>query len=337
MKRAGHLFEHVASFAALHRAAYMAARGKRGKPATAAFLFNLEPEVLALKRELRDKTYRPRPYRTFSVADPKPRTISAADFRDRVVHHALCSVLEPIFERAAIFDSYACRTGKGSHAAVLRAQAFCRRQRYFLKLDVRKFFETADHSVLKALVRRSVKDPDVLWLVDTIIDHGAPGSPPGKGLPIGNLTSQHLANHCLAALDHFVKQELRVPLYLRYMDDSLLFGDDKARLWEARDRIRDFLHERLALDLKDEATVLAPVPEGLPFLGFRIWPRVIRLDPRAARRFRSRMREIHRRLSDGTLQEEDAVRRGGSLLGHVAFANTLQFRRSFFTRLCRDD
>jgi RNA-directed DNA polymerase len=333
MRRAGHLFEHVASFAALHQAAHKAARGKRGKPATAAFLVNLELEILALQRELRDKTYRPRPYRTFSVAEPKPRTISAADFRDRVIHHALCSVLEPLFERAAIFDSYACRTGKGAHAAVLRAQSFCRRSGYFLKLDVRKFFETADHAVLKALLRRSVKDPDVLWLVDTIIDHGAPGSPPGKGLPIGNLTSQHLANHCLTSVDRFVKQELRVPDYLRYMDDSLLFGDDKARLWEARDRIRDFLHERLALDLKDKATILAPVCEGLPFLGFRIWGRLIRLDPRTARRFRSKLRGTHHGLAAGTIHEEDAIRSGGSLIGHVAFANTLQFRRSFFARL----
>ena len=325
------------SFPALRQAALRAARRKRAKPSTAAFLVDLESEVLALERELRTRTWRPRPYRTFSVSDPKPRTISAADFRDRVVHHAVCAALEPLFERAAIFDSYACRRGKGTHAALTRAQGFLRRRAFYLKLDVRHFFETADHAVLKAQVRRRLKDPDLLWLVDTIIDHGAPGSPPGKGLPIGNLTSQHLANHCLGDLDHFVKQDLGVREYLRYMDDCLLLGDDKAALWQARDRIGAFLRDRLALDLKDEATLLAPVTEGLPFLGFRVWGRLIRLDPRAARRFRARMRDLQRRIDAGTMTEEDAARSGASRVGHVAFANTLQFRRSFFQRLYADD
>jgi RNA-directed DNA polymerase len=337
VKRAGSLFEQVVSFPALRRAALRAARRKRAKPSTAAFLVDLESEVLALERELRSKTWVPRPFRTFSVSDPKPRTISAADFRDRVVHHALCSVLEPLFERAAIFDSYACRKDKGTHAAVLRAQTFSRRRAFYLKLDVRHFFETADHAVLKAQVRRRVKDRDLLWLVDTILDHGAPGSPPGRGLPIGNLTSQHLANHCLTDLDHFVKQDLRVREYLRYMDDLILLDDQKARLWEARDGIAGFLRDQLALALKEEVTLLAPVLEGLPFLGFRVWPSLIRLDPRAARRFRARMRDLQHGLEEGALSEEEAARSGASVVGHVAFANTMNFRRSFFGRLYADD
>jgi hypothetical protein len=186
--------------------------------------------------------------------------------------------LEPFFERAAIFDSYACRPGKGSHAAVRRAQHFARRFDRFLKLDIRKFFENLDHEVLKISLRRLVKDARLLQLADRIIDHGAPGSAPGKGLPIGNLTSQHFANHYLTPLDHFVKEKLRIPGYLRYMDDILLFSDSKRFMSEAHQQIMDFLELKLKLQLKSEVTVHAPISEGIPFLGMRLWPQVIRLD-----------------------------------------------------------
>ena len=150
---------------------------------------NLETEALKLQRELLDDSYCPREYRIFAIIDPKPRMISAAAFRDRVVHHALCAALEPTLERYAIFDSYACRPKKGGYAATKRAQGFARRLSYFLKLDVYKFFETADHDVLKRLLRRLVKDKRALALCDRFIDAGAPRSAAGKGLPIGNLTS----------------------------------------------------------------------------------------------------------------------------------------------------
>lgn len=330
MKRAGNLFEHVVDFHNLCAAARRAAKGKHGKRSAAWMLFHMETEVLELQRELNAGTYRPRAYRTFSVSDPKPRTISAAHIRDRVVHHALCDVLEPVFERVAIFDSYACRKGKGSHAAVRRVRHFSRSQPYFVKLDIRKFFETVDHGVLKALVRHVVKDPRVLWLVDLFIDHGAPGSPAGIGMPIGNLTSQNFANFYLHPLDHLIKEGMRVRGYVRYMDDMILFGHSSRALHRLRKRVEEFASEMLRLSVKDEATVVAPVTEGIGFLGMRIWPSVIRLDRvsriRFIRKARDRMAEI-----DGCVGDEaEALRSLASLVGHVSQADTRGLRRSVF-------
>jgi retron-type reverse transcriptase len=174
MKRFGNLWERIISFENLLMAAHAAARGKRFKPGIARFFFNLEPELLRLQEELSSKTYCPGPYRTFTIYEGKARQISAAPFRDRLVHHALTGILEPIFERSFIHDSYACRKGKGTHAAVDRCQGFARRFRYVLKADVRKYFPSIDHAILKRLVARKIKDPNVLWLVGRIIDHSNP-------------------------------------------------------------------------------------------------------------------------------------------------------------------
>lgn len=326
-------FADVTDFHALCAAARRAARGKRNAAAMAGLLFHLETVVLELQRELLGRTYRPRPYRTFTVSDPKPRAISAADPRDRVVHHALCAVLEPAFERVAVFDSYACRPGKGSHAAVARAGSFSRRYGYFLKMDFRKFFETVDHAVLEAALRRVCRDEGVLWLADTVIGHGAPGSPPGKGLPIGNLTSQHFAGFYLSPLDHHVKGALRVPGYVRYMDDLLLFGDDKRdlRAWAAA--VGRFARERLLLAVKDEATVLAPTSEGVAFLGFRVFPGCVRLGGRARRRLVRAAREAVAVSGAGSDGGEGGDGGGralalGSAFAHAAHADTLALRRS---------
>ena len=241
MKRRGNLWPELISFANLHRAAMKARRGKRQRPDVLRFHFNLEQELWRLHDELSRRDYRPGPYRTFTIHEPKVRLISAASYRDRVVHHALCNVLEPVFERSLSFDSYSCRAGKGTHAAVDRCQEFARRYRYVLKADIRKFFPSIDHEILKAALRK-IKDHDVLWLAGLIIDHANPQERvlqwfPGddlftplerqRGLPIGNQTSQFFANVYLDALDHFVKDRLRVPGYVRYCDDFLAFSDDK--------------------------------------------------------------------------------------------------------------
>ena len=328
MKREGNLFEKVADFHALCAAAKRAARGKGGAYSTAAFIIDMERETLALQRDILDGTYRPKPYRTFYISDPKPRTISAADFRDRVAHHALCAVLEPLFERAAIFDSYACRKGKGSHAAVRRAQSFAGRFPYFLKLDVKKFFETVDHGVIMTGLRRLVKDGWLLVLADRIIEHGAPGSPPGKGLPIGNLTSQHFANNYLSPLDHFIKENLRVPGYIRYMDDLLFFAESKAFLRGVNQTVRDYMTDRLKLEIKTKATILAPVSEGVPFLGLRVWPHLIRLDGTSKRRLMGSLRSAAKGINVGWCTEDEVAPSLASKLGHAGHADTLALRRS---------
>lgn len=333
MKRIGGLFDDATSFASLCEAAHRAAKGKRMNVEAAAFLLELESEVLALQRELRDDSYCPGSYRTFRVREPKPRLISAAPFRDRVVHHAVCAAIDPVFERYAIERSFACRRGKGTVAAVRFAQRLCGRFGWFLKLDVRKYFETIDHAVLRALLRRKLKDARLLDLLDRFIDAGGPGSPPGKGLPIGNLTSQHFANFYLGRLDHWIEQELRAGAYCRYMDDVLLFARDRSALVQARAAVGAFVSRELLLQVKTEKTVLGPVHTGVPFLGFRIWPRLVRLDARGVRRFRTRFRVLARLAEQGTVDESRCIRSGASLCGWAGQADTRGLRRSFFGRL----
>lgn len=330
MRREKWLFEQVCTFEALVAAAHRAMRGKRRKAHVAAFWRDLEPQVLRLQRELEDGSYRPGLYHTFTVSDPKERTICAADFRDRVVHHALCAVLEPVFERSFIFDSYACRKGKGTHAALARAQRFCRRFRYYLKFDVRRFFDSVDHEVLRTLIRRRIADPRVLDLNGTILGQPVPWTPPGKGLPIGNLTSQHFANLYLDPLDHLIKDDLGMKGYIRYMDDGVLFSEDKAALQEAAGVVETFLRDRLLLDVREGSVILAPVTEGLPFLGFRTFPGLLRIDRRGWRRFVRRIERREREYLCGDIDERTLVSSAASLLGHVRSGDTRNLRAAYF-------
>ncbi len=327
MKRHGGLFDRIPQFDNLLQAARRAARGKRDRPTVARFEFHLEPELLALKDDLQTLAYQPGVFFTFEVRDPKRRRICAAPFRDRVVHHAICNVLNPIFESRLIADTYACRKGKGSHAAMRRAQHFSRRYPYVLKWDIRKYFENIDHHALQTLMARLFKEPRLLTLLSRIIHHAPPQSLPGKGVPIGNLTSQHFANLYLGELDHFLKERLRIKGYLRYMDDGLLFAEDKPTLYLWLAEIRQFLRERLQLELKEEVTRVAPVSDGIPFLGFRIYPGVIRLDHRSLHRFRRRVRGWETAYWKGTVSMEELAPSVASLYAHVAHADTLHLRR----------
>ena len=256
--------------------------------------------------------------------------ICAAHIRDRVAHHAICNVLEPILERKLIYDTYACRVGKGAHAAVRRAQEFARRYRYFVKCDVRKFFASVDHATLKSLLRRKLKDAQLLELVNKIIDQPVPESEAGKGMPIGNLTSQHFANSYLSDLDHFIKERLWVKGYLRYMDDFLVFGDDKGELRKTLSAVREFLKERLLLELKEESLLLAPVFLGFEFLGFRVFPKLIRVDRKKWTRFKLKVRGLELSYLAGGISEDELALRVSSMVAHVLHADTLAARRKVF-------
>lgn len=335
MKREGFLFDRMISFSNLVAAAHKTFRGHRHTPAVARFSFHLETELLRLQEELRSGSYQPRPFRVFVIREPKPRQICAAHLRDRVVHHAVCNLLEPIFERGMIADSYACRAGKGSHAAIHRVQGLTRRFPWFLQCDIRKYFASLDHVVLKALLRRKIKDRQVLALLDGIIDFPIPGHPPGKGIPIGNLTSQHFANLYLDQLDHFVKETLSCKGYVRYMDDFLLFGTEKYGLFEAHQSIQDFLAERLRLELKSKAGVVASTTGGMAFLGFRIFPGLINPERRRWTRFQRRVGYLEQAFLNGGISETDLARSVASMIGHLQHAHTLVARRRFFARSLR--
>jgi len=347
MKRLGGLFEQVVAFDNLLLAFRKARRGKRRRPPVAGFELRLEQELLALQRELLADAYRPGAYRLFTVYERKPRQIAAAPFRDRVVHHALLNVIEPVIDRRFIADSYACRTGKGTHAAVDRYQHWSRRHAYALKMDIARYFPSIDHALLKDTLRRHLKDTRVLRLFDRIIDGSPPfpetGSPdyfPGddlfspldrlRGIPIGNLTSQFLANLYLDGFDHFVKEELRVRPYLRYVDDMVLLDDDKGRLAELRQRVAERLgRERLRLH-PDKAHIV-PVGCGLDFLGYTVFPHHRRLRNDNGWRFVRQYRGYARAWAEGRLDWDDFAPSVQGWIGHAAHADTWGLRERIFS------
>lgn len=328
MKRFGNLYPTVTDFHHLYNSAHWAVSGKKNKFLVQNFFFNLESELLELQSELLNKSYQPEPYHLFFVSDPKVRLICAPDFRDQVVHHSLCSLLEPIFERSMIHHSYACRVGKGSMRAIEYAKFNAKKYMYFLKLDVKKFFHSVNHELLTAIIARKIKDKDVLQLIEVIVRHQPPSVDIGTGLPIGNLTSQHFANIYLNPLDHFITEELKISGYLRYMDDLLLFSDDKSQLWNCYYLIQGYLSEKLRLSLKDKATLLAPVRQGIPYLGFRIFPGLTRIKRQNLQRSKKRLRLRKKQYEAGIITEDSYTQSIRSILGFWDQGQTRMLRRS---------
>jgi retron-type reverse transcriptase len=323
-----------------------ARRGKSRSAGAVAFELDLEHNLLALQQELASGDYRPGTYRLFTIYERKPRLIAAAPFRDRVVHHAVMNVIEPPLDRRFIHDSYACRQGKGTHAAVDRYQRWAQQYRYALKLDVQQYFPSIDHTILKATLRRHLRDDHVLALLDLIIDSGpdlAPAQPvyfPGDelltplerrcGIPIGNLTSQFFANLYLNDLDHGIKEVLQVPAYWRYVDDMVLLADEKARLWAWRNWIAEQL-AAVRLRLHPAKAKVSQVKEGLDLLGYRVFPERRRLRNENGLRFRRRLREFACGYAEGRLDWDDFNPSVQAWLGHACHADTWGLREQIFS------
>lgn len=347
MKRYGRLWPQIIEFDNLVAAARQAQRGKRFRPNVLAFNYERESELLNLQAELQTQTYRPGPYRTFEIVEPKRRTISAAPYRDRVVHHALCNVIAPVFERTFIRDSYANRTGFGTHRALRRFTGFLRSSKYVLQCDIRKYFPTIDHEILKAHIRRKIKCPETLWLIETIINASNEQEPaffyfPGddlrtpyerrRGLPIGNLTSQFFANVYLNGFDHFVKEELKADKYVRYVDDFALFGDDQQRLADARRAIEHYLIA-LRLQIHPIKSQLFQTVRGASFLGFRVLPDRVRVRTENLRRSRRRLRQLQRDYEAGRKSFTDVTQSLRSWNAHLEHGDTWRLRERVFTAL----
>ncbi|MBT3193722.1 MAG: reverse transcriptase [Verrucomicrobia bacterium] len=324
MKRAGNLYDRIADPENLRLAFLKAIRGKRGKADVLKYGASLDANLRLLRDQLLSHAVDVGHYHFFTVQDPKERVICAASFPERVLHHAIMNVCEPVLERYAIHDSYACRTGKGMHAAVLRAQAFTRQYPWYLKLDIRQYFASIDHATVMAMLERRIKDKAVLALCRQIL--ATYETAPGRGLPIGNLLSQHLANFYLGHLDHWVKETLRVHGYVRYMDDFVLWADDKATLKAHLAAVRAFVASELKLDLKDNVQ-LNRCTRGLPFLGYRVFSNRLVLGPRARRRFALKLRGYEQEWLTGTWSEADLARHMEALLSYVRFADTLELRK----------
>jgi RNA-directed DNA polymerase len=330
MKRIGNLFEKVVESENLRLAFWKASQGKRHRPEQRAFAANLSAELERMRAGLLAGDYPVGNYTRFKIFDPKEREICAAAFPERVLHHALMNVCEPHFEKWLIFDTYACRKGKGQFKAVRRAQGFARQYDWFLKADVRKFFDSIAHDRLKALLRRKFKDDQLLFWFDRIVDTYE--TQPGRGLPIGNLTSQYFANFYLDPLDRFVKETLRIKGYVRYMDDFSLWHSSRRELKNIRHEVVAFASDSLGLTLKGEP-YLNRTRHGMDFLGMRVSPDAVRLNRRSKKRFISKVRHYEWLLACGRLSEDDFQERVTALTAFVRQADTLAFRQDFFNNV----
>ncbi|MFC1736713.1 reverse transcriptase domain-containing protein [Candidatus Hydrogenedentota bacterium] len=346
MKTFKNLYPKLCTFEHLRRAYYKARKNKRCKPYTCAFDYNLEREILTLQSELKDKTYTPGIYNNFTVYEPKKRIISAAPFRDRVVHHALVDVLTPIYEPRFIHDSYACRVGKGTHRAINRCQEFMRKNTYFIHLDVVKFFPSIDHDVLTGIIRKHVRDKDIMWLISQMLTSGlaiehhdrGPAYFPGddlfactrlRGLPIGNLTSQFFANVFLNEFDIFAKEKMHCKFYVRYADDASLFSNDKKYLAKCREECAVFMSKlRLALHL--EKAHVRRSRDGVRFLGFRIFPTHRLLDRRNVKRFRRKLDRMSEDYRVGSIELSEVKASVQGWIAHAAHGDTWRLRNRLF-------
>jgi RNA-directed DNA polymerase len=323
VKRAGNLFERIADRDTLRQATARALRGKRGRLDARRFVERLDENLTELAARLREGTVELGRYRQFVIRDPKERVISAPGFAERVLHHAVVAVCEPHFENWLTDDSFACRPGKGRDAALRRALEFAGRHRFFLKLDIRKYFDSVPHDGLLAMLARRFKDRRLLDLFERVV-RSFRGSV-GRGLPIGSLTSQHFANFYLGWFDRFVKQTLRVRGYVRYMDDMVLWSDDRAVLTAALAAGERCLADELGLALKP-TPYLNRTAHGMDFLGFRVHRRHLTLNRRSRLRFRRRLEALEAQRAAGLLSESELQQRGTALVAFARAADVSSWR-----------
>lgn len=346
MKRTGNLFERICSWDNLELAARRTRKRKRYRPYAERFELRRESVLIDIREQLIAGIWRPQPMREFRIYDPKERLISAPAYRDRIVHHALCHVIGPVLERSMIAHSYSCRIGLGTGAARAHCRRLVARTSHVLKMDVRHYFPSIDHEILKEKLRRRIKCRRTLDLLDRIIDDWrsrdsdpvwfsgddliTPCERP-RGLPIGALTSQLFANLYLNRIDHLIEEQYRPAGYARYTDDLLLFGNDKRRLGEMRIGLFDeFTRERL----KPHPTKcrVHACREGVPFLGFRYWPDKIRVLRENRLRFEKRMRGFRRAIRRNKCGRESVW---PSMFGWFQFIREYPINEGLILEECR--
>lgn len=320
MKRSPISLEDIASWETLTSAFGRAALGKRGRGDVEAFRTALGRNLAALRRDLLEESYRPDPMRTFSIRDPKPRMINAPSFRDRLVHHALMAHMGPVLDRSLIFDSYACRTGKGHHRAARRAAEFSRRAAWCMHADIRQYFPSIDHGQVLCLLRRKFRDRRVLGLVERILASHASD----RGLPIGALTSQNFANDYLGSVDRLVSEHPRACGYVRYMDDMVWWTRSHAECHMILQEVKEGLQPlKLALKAEPHARRTAT---GILFCGFRVMPGKVLLSSRQRRRFGEHLRAAEADHARGALSSDGLQKRMDSALANICHARARTWR-----------
>ncbi|MCL2073320.1 MAG: RNA-directed DNA polymerase [Marinilabiliaceae bacterium] len=329
MKRKGHIFEQIVCPDNLRLAFWKAQKGKSCKKDIIEFRKNLDANLLLLRKQLLDGTHRCGNYHFFTIYDPKQRVICAADFSERVLHHAIMNICSIDFENRQMPFSYACRNGKGTFAAIKHAACYQKNFNWYLKLDIRKYFDTIDHNILFSQLELMYKDKQFLNLLWQIID--SYHAQDGKGVPIGNLTSQYFANHYLSFGDKYLVEKLRLLKCIRYMDDILLWSNNREELIEKGLLFEHFLNNTLLLELKP--FIHNKSQHGMPALGFMIYPTQIMLNKRSKNRFASKLeRNENLRITD-KISEFMYSQSVLSLYGFISYANHKGFARSVIKKL----
>lgn len=326
MKRANYLLNKIAEPDNIREAAYKAAKGKRNGALVQLFFLNLNQNVVEIRKELINGNLKLKGFRYFVVFEPKERKIAAPHFRDQVIHHSIMNICHSSFEKNQIFDSYASRKNKGTYACLDRAFFFSGKYQFYCKMDVRKYFETISHTVVLAQMEKLFKEKGLIELFAQIVD--SYHSTHGRGLPIGSLSSQYLTNHYLCSLDHFIKEKLRIKAYCRYMDDMVIWSNNKAELLHAEKEIAEYVTHNLLVSLKP--SILNSTKVGLPFLGYRVFPNTIRLNHLSKHRFIRKNKKLTKAIEKNEISIAEAQRKILPLLAFIQKADTLAFRKRIF-------
>lgn len=344
MKTYKNLYSDICSLTNLFLAWKKARKGKTKKDYIIEFEKNLLYNLLKLQEELKFLTYKPKPLKTFILKDPKIRKISKSDFRDRVVHHALCNIIEPIFDKTFIYDSCANRKGKGNLKAIERFYSFIRKvsrngkinglfndnqvKGYCLKADIKHYFQEVNHEILIKIFKRKIHDENVIWLIEQILANHLVKN---KGMPLGNLTSQFFANVYLSELDYFVKHNLKAKYYVRYVDDFIVLHSSKSQLEEWKRQINEFLNKELKLELHTEKSRLIPLSRGIDFVGFRNFYYFRLLRKRNVRKMLSKIEQY----INGEITIEKILESFQGWQAYAKWANTYKLRKRLFKKLVK--
>jgi len=326
------LYAQLCSYKNLGLAFKNARKGKTKKQYVIDFEKDLEQNLFKLQTELIFHTYQPEPLQEFILRDPKTRKINRSSFKDRIVHHALCNIIMPIFEKNFIYDSYANRRGKGTFKAIERFDYFKQKvshnftqTTFVLKADIRHYFEAVDHDILISILKKKISDGRVLWLINRIISHYSVknnSTQKKKGMPLGNFTSQFFANVYLNELDQFAKHTLQAAYYIRYVDDFVIFHQSREVLQSYKERISHFLREHLALELHSDKSKIIPLHRGVEFLGMKIFPHHKRIKQKNLRKFHRKFENICKAYAKKEIQYDVMYEFVEGWLAYVKNANT---------------
>ncbi len=344
MKRKGNLIGDIVDLNNLYEAYYKSAKGKHFDVNVISYQANLYQNLCLLSKQILSGSVDIGHYHYFTIYEPKERLICAASFPERVLHHAIMNVCHPIFDNYQIEDSYATRVGKGQYKAIERVKQYTDNNIYFAKLDVRKYFDSVNHDILKKLLRRRIKDKQLLEIFDKIIDsYSVQTFPkletleklnqvePKTGIPIGNLTSQYFANYYLAYADRYAKQTLKIQSYVRYMDDIVICENDKLLLKKNVLLLEEYMKKELSLSLKPK--ILNSINNGIPFLGYRIFKTKILLLQKSKQRFACKLKCYYHNLNTGKWSQQEFQLHALPLFAFTQKSNSQGLRRRLLIKL----